>query len=123
MQSVRRTTAAASVLLLAIALVRCVLITGTGDPDTSRAPAGCTGSSDCEAGDRCCVSASLTTVCSSQCAAIVGATLDGGATESIQICKTNGECEGGLCLSQQCTLGSTSIAIQSCSAIAECIAK
>jgi len=126
MRSVKRTRAAAcvaSVPLLAIALVRCVLITGTGDADKSPAVVGCAGSSDCEAGDRCCVIANLTTACSSQCPAIVGSSLDAGATEPIQVCKTNGECEGGLCLSQTCTLGPVSIAIQSCNTIPQCVAK
>jgi hypothetical protein len=123
MPSPRRSLLAASAFLLAIALVRCALITGTGDADkSSDNPVACAGASDCEAGSRCCVSTSLTPVCSSQCPAIVDS-VDAGAAQSVQVCKTNGECEGGLCLPQVCSLGSISIAIQACSAIPQCVVK
>jgi hypothetical protein len=105
-----------------VAVAGCVIF--TGDTGGYEGPdAGCQGAQDCavDAGQVCCVSglaaaSNVVAVCTrGPCAGPI----------PVQLCSTNGECAGGLCLPQQCSLGDGSpvIPIRACGGVSLCAAQ
>ncbi|HTQ42948.1 MAG TPA: hypothetical protein VMI75_09365 [Polyangiaceae bacterium] len=113
--------------------IGCVIVTGStdgyrakgsgdgGGGDGASVSLACVSSADCgDAGDVCCVvvSSSLTsmnTACqAAPCTGILPA----------QLCKTTAECgKTGLCTTQSCTLGSSTVTIQACGTVSACTAQ
>ena len=101
------------------------LVDGGGGPeagaacsaDTTCVALACVSSSDCDAGEVCCVTASGISSLSS-----LSSTCQVGPCAQIQLCGTNTECgdSGTTCTSQQCPVGGVSLTLESCGAIPGC---
>ncbi len=78
----------------------------------------CDETTDCPAGDICCLdvmSPSVTGV-QVQCAAACT-----GGLFSVQLCRSDTECASGQCIPQNCMLGGGSLSVEACSMIPTCM--
>lgn len=73
----------------------------------------CVSASDCDSGEVCCLTATLSSL---------GSACQVGPCAEFQLCSANSECGdgGAACVSQQCSSSGVSLTLQSCSAIPGC---
>ena len=83
----------------------------------SELPFACTGTSDCDAGNVCCV-ASLSvsdSVCAPAPCAVVAP-----LPSPVQLCHGDGDCSNAGCMEQTCSYAGASLTVRSCGAIVAC---
>jgi hypothetical protein len=113
----------ATVVLAAIVLAAagCALLPGFGTGGFSQSDSGvpgCTGTSDCDAGEVCCVASlkSETTCAAAPCPVVVP------LPAPVQLCHGDGDCGDAGCVEQSCTSSVASLTVRACGAIAGCVA-
>ncbi len=96
----------------------CALLSDFHTTGYSRVDSGaCTGTSDCDAGQVCCVAPQFAArVCGAPPCAVATP-----LTVPIQLCHGDGDCADAGCIAQTCTYASNSLGVSACGAISSCV--
>jgi hypothetical protein len=125
----RRLLAAIAIAASSALVCACFIITGSTDgysqaaavaastdaavacaPDAACVAFTCVGTSDCDAGQVCCLGSSASALTSSCQVACLGP----------QFCKTDSDCDKVSCTSQSCTSNGVSLILQACGTLPGC---